>query len=69
MQNSGLGVVLARRHFADPLTAVPGAISAVCHSVLGSICAGSWRLRPADEGAVSKIIAPQPAAVESARSS
>jgi BASS family bile acid:Na+ symporter len=46
MQNSGLGVVLARRHFADPLTAVPGAISAVCHSVLGSLAAGYWRLRP-----------------------
>ncbi|MCI0541912.1 MAG: bile acid:sodium symporter family protein, partial [Verrucomicrobiales bacterium] len=27
MQNSGLGVVLARKHFADPLTAVPCAIS------------------------------------------
>lgn len=46
MQNSGLGVVLARRHFSDPLTAVPGAISAVCHSVLGSLFAGYWRLRP-----------------------
>lgn len=45
MQNSGLGVVLARRHFSDPLTAVPGAISAVCHSVLGSLFAGYWRLR------------------------
>jgi len=44
MQNSGLGVVLARGHFPDPLTAVPGAISAVCHSVLGSIFAGLWRL-------------------------
>lgn len=44
MQNSGLGVVLARGHFPDPLTAVPGAISAVCHSVVGSILAGLWRL-------------------------
>lgn len=44
MQNSGLGVVLARRHFADPLTAVPGAISSVCHSVIGSLLAGIWRL-------------------------
>lgn len=43
MQNSGLGVVLARRHFADPLTAVPCAISSVMHSVLGSILAGVWR--------------------------
>lgn len=68
MQNSGLGVVLARRHFADPLTAVPGAISAVCHSVLGSLCAGYWRLRPSGEGDAPKILAPRPAAVESARS-
>lgn len=45
MQNSGLGVVLARKHFADPLTAVPCAISSVFHSVIGSILAGYWRLR------------------------
>ncbi len=44
MQNSGLGVVLARKHFADPLTAVPCAISSVCHSVIGSFLAGIWRL-------------------------
>jgi bile acid:Na+ symporter, BASS family len=47
MQNSGLGVVLARKHFAaEPLTAVPGAISALVHSVLGSLLAAAWRLRP-----------------------
>jgi BASS family bile acid:Na+ symporter len=45
MQNSGLGVVLARRHFPDPLTAVPCAISSVFHSVIGSALAGYWRLR------------------------
>jgi BASS family bile acid:Na+ symporter len=45
MQNSGLGVVLARRHFADPLTAVPCAISSVMHSVMGSMLAGWWRWR------------------------
>ncbi|MFM8538318.1 MAG: bile acid:sodium symporter family protein [Planctomycetaceae bacterium] len=46
MQNSGLGVVLAQRHFpADPLAAVPCAISSVVHSVLGSALAGWWRLR------------------------
>ena len=43
MQNSGLGVVLARKHFADPLTAVPCAISSVFHSVIGSVLAGVWR--------------------------
>jgi BASS family bile acid:Na+ symporter len=45
MQNSGLGVVLARKHFADPLTAVPCAISSVFHSVIGSVLAGWWRWR------------------------
>lgn len=43
MQNSGLAVVLAGKHFANPLTAVPGAISAVTHSILGSILAYIWR--------------------------
>ena len=48
MQNSGLGAFLAKRHFpAEPLTAVPAAISALVHSVLGSLLAGWWRLRPA----------------------
>ena len=53
MQNSGLGVVLAQRHFpAEPLTAVPCAISSVTHSVIGSLLAGWWRLR-ADRDATS----------------
>lgn len=47
MQNSGLGVVLARRHFPDPLTAVPCAISAVMHSVVGSALAAWWRTHAA----------------------
>lgn len=45
MQNSGLGVVLARKHFVDPTTAVPCAISATFHSVIGSLFAGIWRIR------------------------
>ena len=46
MQNSGLGVVLAKKHFpAEPLTAVPCAISSVFHSVIGSLLAGVWRWR------------------------
>ena len=46
MQNSGLAVVLARSGFAaSPLTALPGAISAVVHAVLGSLLAGWWRRR------------------------
>lgn len=47
MQNSGLAVVLARSGgFASPLTALPGAISAVMHSLLGSLLAALWRRRP-----------------------
>ena len=44
MQNSGLGAVLAKTHFAaEPLTAVPSALSSVCHSLLGSLLAAWWR--------------------------
>lgn len=43
MQNSGLGVVLARQNFADPLTAIPSAISSLFHSVIASALAGIWR--------------------------
>lgn len=55
MQNSGLGVVLANAHFANPVTgialaAVPCAISASMHSVIGSLCAAWWRRRNSDDG-------------------
>lgn len=48
MQNSGLGAVLAKAHFTNPqtlvcLAAVPCAISAVMHSVIGSVLAVWWR--------------------------
>lgn len=50
MQNSGLGAVLANNNFpTEPLTAVPCAISALVHSVLGSLLAGLWRLWPPRE--------------------
>jgi BASS family bile acid:Na+ symporter len=45
MQNSGLGAKLAKTHFSDPLTAVPSAISAVFHSLIGSVLAAWWRRR------------------------
>ncbi len=45
MQNSGLGVVLAGQNFANPLVAVPSAISSLVHSLVGSVLAGIWRLR------------------------
>ena len=47
MQNSGLAVVLARSGgFASPLTALPGAISAVIHCLIGSALAAFWRHQP-----------------------
>lgn len=47
MQNSGLGATLAREHFAAfPAAALPCALSATAHSVLGSLLAGYWRWRP-----------------------
>jgi len=50
MQNSGLGAVLAKNNFpTEPHTAVPCAISALVHSVLGSVLAGLWRLSPPRE--------------------
>ncbi len=45
MQNSGLGVVLARNNFPDPATALPSAISSATHSLIGSVLAGIWRWR------------------------
>ena len=43
MQNSALAVVLAQ-HFTNPLScALPGAISATTHSVIGSTLAAFWR--------------------------
>ena len=43
MQNSGLGVVLAQQNFANPLVALPCAISSVFHSLIGSFVASVWR--------------------------
>jgi len=43
MQNSGLGASLAKKHFADLVMApVPAAISAVFHSLIGSVLAWWW---------------------------
>ncbi len=43
MQNSGLGVVLAKNNFSDPLTAVPSAISSFFHSMIASFLSWIWR--------------------------
>lgn len=46
MQNSGLGAALAHKHFPQmPSAALPCALSATFHSVIGSVLAGIWRLR------------------------
>lgn len=54
MQNSGLGTVLATKHFTNPptglcLAAVPCAISATMHSLIGSALAVMWRRRMPNE--------------------
>ena len=62
MQNSGLGAVLAKRHFADPTTALPAAISATIHSVIGSALAAYWSRRPAsvqDADADVRVVQPK----------
>jgi bile acid:Na+ symporter, BASS family len=53
MQNSGLGVVLARQNLADPLVAIPSAISSLFHSLIGSALAGVWRQKA---GASARIL-------------
>lgn len=43
MQNSGLGVALAKTHFAlDPVTAVPSAIFSFWHNISGPLLATYW---------------------------
>jgi len=49
MQNSGLGVVLGQQNFTNPLVAIPSAISAVLHSLVGSIAVVFWRSRSTRE--------------------
>ena len=44
MQNSALAVVLAKSIGADPLSYLPGALSATAHSCIGSALAACWRL-------------------------
>ena len=50
MQNSGLGAVLARKHFpAGSGVDIPSAISALTHCLLGSALAALWRRMPPDQ--------------------
>ena len=45
MQNSGLGVVLAKENFVNPAVAIPAAISSLVHSLYGSIFVALFRMR------------------------
>lgn len=63
MQNSALGAMLAMKHFAaNPLAAVPCAISACTHSVMGSLLAAFWRGQPLD----GEVLKPESGAVTAA---
>jgi len=59
MQNSGLGATLATRHFPGTVAAVPCAVSAVYHCIIGSALAGWWRLHPTSR--MPETTAPEPA--------
>jgi BASS family bile acid:Na+ symporter len=64
MQNSGLGVVLAQNNFPQlPATATPCAISAVFHSVIGSLLAAVWRFRPARRDTAASYEAAAPGSI------
>lgn len=54
MQNSGLGAVLARNNFTDPIVAVPSAISSVFHSLIGSALAAVWSRRTPTKQKISR---------------
>ncbi|MBX7256601.1 MAG: bile acid:sodium symporter family protein [Candidatus Hydrogenedentes bacterium] len=43
MQNSGLGVALAKAHFSNILVALPSSVFSVVHNLSGSALAGYWR--------------------------
>ena len=47
MQNSGLGVALAIKHFSA-IAALPGALFSIWHNVSGSLLAARWSRRPSE---------------------
>lgn len=63
MQNSGLGVVLARQNFTSPLVAIPSAISSLFHSLIASALAGFWRRDAASETPCVPVQAQSPGPV------
>lgn len=54
MQNSGLGVVLARENFLNPMVAVPSAISSLAHSLIASFLAAIWRMNALEKDCASQ---------------
>ena len=48
MQNSGLGVALAVKHFSAA-AALPGALFSIWHNLSGSLLAGHWSRRAPPE--------------------
>jgi bile acid:Na+ symporter, BASS family len=50
MQSAALGFLLAQQHFADPLVAVPSAVSVVFMAIGGSGLAVFWRGKPIKPG-------------------
>jgi BASS family bile acid:Na+ symporter len=64
MQNSGLGVVLARQNFADPLFAIPSARPSLFPSLIASLLAAVWRRSPvpaADSRSAARRVEPHAA--------
>jgi len=45
MQNSGLGVVLAKENFINPAVAIPAAISSLVHSLYGGIFVALFKMK------------------------
>lgn len=57
IQSAALAVVLATRHFPNPiLSALPCALSTSSQSILGSIVAACWHLLPVQEEGVLTIV-------------
>ncbi|MBN2310322.1 MAG: bile acid:sodium symporter family protein, partial [Candidatus Hydrogenedentes bacterium] len=48
MQNSGLGVALATKHFAHALVPLPAILFSVVHNLTGSALANLWRAAPVE---------------------
>ena len=52
MQNSGLGVVLAKENFVNPTVAIPAAISSLVHSLYGCVFVALFRIKSEDSASI-----------------